>query len=107
MHCVPAINLFEHDSENIVLDGSKSEYLIKGSHQHPEWYETFAINKVASFVQNQSNKRGKLIAMKGFMFLLRVFNINFEYHKGRTVLYYKTKTKTSLFSPGLIITYHW
>ena len=100
LHCVPAINLFEHDSENIVLDGSKSEYLIKGSHQHPEWYETFAINKVASFVQNQSNKRGKINSNERVYVPFESFQHQFEYHKGRTVLYYKTKPKTSLFSPG-------
>ncbi|MGC7588875.1 type VI secretion system baseplate subunit TssF [Bisgaard Taxon 46] len=100
LNCVPAINLFHHDSENIVLDGSKTEYLVRGSHQHPDWYEIFSIDKVTSFAQNQSQKRAKVNSSERIYEPFESFRHQIEYHKGRTALYYRVRTKNSLFNSG-------
>ena len=89
-----------------MLDGSKSEYLIKGSHQHPEWYETFAINKVASFVQNQSNKRGKINSNERVYVPFESFSINLNTIKGVRFFIIKRSQRHRYFHQDLIITYH-
>ncbi|MGC7561031.1 type VI secretion system baseplate subunit TssF [Pasteurella sp. PK-2025] len=100
LHCVPAINLFKHDSENIRLDGTKTEYMLKGSHQHPDWYEIFSVDKVYSFIQkdvalSKKNNSGNRIYEP-----FESFRHQIEYINGRTALYYRLRTKNSLFYPG-------
>ncbi|MBN6078178.1 type VI secretion system baseplate subunit TssF [Aggregatibacter actinomycetemcomitans] len=101
LHCVPAINLFKHDSENIRLDGTKTEYIVKGSHQHPDWYEIFSVDKVSSFVHkddmtlSKKNNSGERIYEP-----FESFRHQVEYMKGRTALYYRLRTKEALFHSG-------
>ncbi|MDR0807082.1 MAG: type VI secretion system baseplate subunit TssF [Enterobacteriaceae bacterium] len=48
INCVPAINLFHHDGEPIILHGRKSQYPIVASYQYPERYDIFSIEHVES-----------------------------------------------------------
>ncbi|KMK50443.1 type VI secretion protein [[Actinobacillus] muris] len=101
LHCVPAVNLFTHDSENILLDGQKTEYPLRSSHSHPEWYEIFSVDHVESFLQsdllkNQGKARGNARVYAAF----ESFQHQIEYAQGRTALYYKLRTKDALFEQG-------
>lgn len=100
LHCVPAINLFKHDSENIRLDGTKTEYIVKGSHQHPDWYEIFSIDKVSSFVTEDKNLSKKNNSGSRIYEPFESFRHQIEYIKGRTALYYRLRTKDALFHSG-------
>lgn len=100
LHCVPAINLFKHDSENIRLDGTKTEYIVKGSHQHPDWYEIFSVDKVSSFVQKDSELSKRNNSSNRIYEPFESFRHQIEYMKGRTALYYRLRTKNSLFYSG-------
>ncbi len=48
INCVPAVNLFKMDSEAIELDGHKSDYPLRASHQYPNCYDIFSIEGVES-----------------------------------------------------------
>lgn len=101
LHCVPAINLFKHDSENIRLDGTKTEYIVKGSHQHPDWYEIFSIDKVSSFVHKEETALSKRNNSGDRIYEpFESFRHQIEYMKGRTALYYRVRTKDALFHSG-------
>ncbi|MDU8924534.1 type VI secretion system baseplate subunit TssF [Pasteurellaceae bacterium LIM206] len=101
LHCVPAINLFKHDSENILLDGKKAEYMVKPSHQHPDWYEIFSVDQVSSYIHNQEIRQGKRDNSSERIYEpFESFRHQIEYIKGRTALYYRLRTKDSKFHPG-------
>lgn len=100
LHCVPAVNLFKHDSENILLDGQKTEYPLKSSYAHPEWYEIFSVDHVESFLQDNQLTKGKTRGNTRIYSAFESFQHQIEYAQGRTALYYKLRTKESLFEQG-------
>lgn len=100
LHCTPAINLFEHSSEPILLSGEKEEYSLRGSHSHPEWYEIFSIDKVFSYIKDKSNSTGTIRDSYRLYPAFESFEHQIEYQKERTVLYYKVRSKAALFHNG-------
>lgn len=100
LHCTPAINLFEHSSEPIVLNGEKAEYSLKGSHSTPEWYEIFSINQVSSYLKNTALQQGTDRGATRIYPAFESFEHQIEYIKDRTVLYYKVRAKEALFHQG-------
>lgn len=99
LHCVPAINLFKHNSEPFSLNGKNTEYVLKGSHSNPEWYEIFSVDRVESYVSS-IKKFGRERTGKRVYHPFESFEHQIEYSKGRTALYYKLRTKESLFYKG-------
>lgn len=100
LNCTPAINLFKHSSEPILLTGKKEEYSLIGSYSHPEWYEIFSIDKVSSYLKDRNMIAGKIRGSYRFYPAFESFEHQIEYAKDRTVLYYKVKAKSALFHPG-------
>lgn len=100
LHCTPAVNLFEHSSEPIVLSGEKTEYSLKGSHSHPQWYEIFSIDKVSSYLEDKKSKQGQIRGSRRIYLAFESFEHQIEYVKDRTVLYYKVRSKEALFHRG-------
>lgn len=101
LHCTPAINLFDHHSEPIVLKGEKQEYALKGSHSYPQWYEIFSIDKVFSYLENRKETLGQLRGAYRIYPAFESFEHQIEYAKERTALYYKVRIKPASFHSGL------
>lgn len=100
LHCTPAINLFKHSCEPIHLKGEKEEYLLQGSYSHPERYEIFSVDQVSSGLDNQDSQMGRIRDVSRYYLPFESFEHQIEYAKGRTELYYKIRTKESLFQNG-------
>lgn len=100
LHCVPAVNLFKHYSENILLNGKKTEYPLKSSYAHPEWYEIFSVDHVESYLQDKQPDIGKTRGNTRIYSAFESFQHQIEYAQGRTALYYKLHTKKALFEQG-------
>lgn len=46
LHCAPAVNLFNHNADPLVLDGQESVYHLRPSSRLPHHYDIFSIEKV-------------------------------------------------------------
>ncbi len=53
----PALNLFPHQADPILLDHKKPDYPIRASGQNPRHYQIYAVNKVTGFVQGTVQER--------------------------------------------------
>lgn len=100
LHCTPAINLFEHESEAITVDGSQAEYPLAPSYLHPDYYEIFSVDKVESWFGVKPGERGKARGQPRKYVSFESFQHQIEYAKGRTALYYRIRTKQSPFQSG-------
>lgn len=100
LHCTPAINLFQHHSEPIHLTGEKTEYPLKSSYQHSEWYEIFSVNGVEGYIENKDAQLRRNQALKRSYAPFESFEHQIEYAKGRTELYYKIRIKEALLKQG-------
>ncbi|SCC00868.1 type VI secretion system baseplate subunit TssF [Gilliamella intestini] len=48
INCVPAINLFYHDAEPILLDGKKEKYPLEANYQYRDNFEIYSVVRVES-----------------------------------------------------------
>ncbi len=53
----PALNLFQHHADPILLDHKRPEYSIRPSGQNPRHYQVYTVNKVTGFVQGTVQER--------------------------------------------------
>lgn len=53
----PAVNLFEHEAEPIILNHESAEYLVVPSGSHKRQYEIHSIVSVTGYVQSESRTR--------------------------------------------------
>lgn len=97
LHCVPAVNLFSRHSESILLDGTKTEYALKASHRHPDYYDIFSVDKVESWLSGEEKVQGNLRSYTPF----EGFQHQIEYAQGREKLYYRIRVRQSLLHPGM------
>lgn len=59
LNCVPAINLFQHDSEPVNLNGRQAEYPLKASYRYADSFEIFSVDQVEGWVEgNMGRSRG-------------------------------------------------
>lgn len=100
LHCTPAINLFQQESEAIAVDGSQAEYPLTPSYLHPNYYEIFSIDKVESWLGEKNDPRSKRRGQPRKYVSFESFQHQIEYAKGRTALYYRIRTKQSPFRSG-------
>jgi len=56
----PALNLFPHHADPILLDHKKPEYPIRPSGQNPRHYQVYTVNTVTGFVQGTVQERDYL-----------------------------------------------
>lgn len=100
LNCTPAVNLFQHYSEAIELDGSQTEYLLSASYSHPERYDIFSIDKVESWltekVATKGHTRGRAREYNSF----ESFHHQIENAQEHDTLYYRQRVKNSLFRKG-------
>ncbi|PJG57726.1 type VI secretion system baseplate subunit TssF [Aeromonas cavernicola] len=97
LNCVPAINLFHHDSEPINLNGRQAEYPLKASYRNAEGFEIFSIDQVEGWVEgNQGRARGIPRIYHPF----ESFQHQIERAKQRLALYYRIRVKESVRGHG-------
>ncbi|MBI5894933.1 MAG: type VI secretion system baseplate subunit TssF [Desulfobacterales bacterium] len=53
----PALNLFDHQADPIVLDHKHAEYPIRAGGGNPRHYQIYAVNKVTGIVQGTARER--------------------------------------------------
>jgi len=53
----PALNLFQHHADPIVLDQKRAEYPIRAGGTQPQHYQIYALNKVTGFIQGTVKER--------------------------------------------------
>ncbi|MFG0831990.1 type VI secretion system baseplate subunit TssF [Aeromonas bivalvium] len=97
LNCVPAINLFQHDSEPINLNGRQTEYPLKASYRHSDSFEIFSVDKVEGWAEgNLGRARGAPRLYQPF----ESFQHQIERAKGRLALYYRVRVKESVAGQG-------
>ncbi len=58
LNCVPALNLFEHDADPLLLDGKRSEYKIIPSRVTGGEFDIFEITEVKGWLPDPTNANG-------------------------------------------------
>lgn len=98
LHCVPAINLFEHDAEPILLQETRSEYQVMPARRNGGDLEIFTIDKVSGWSPNAEAKSGG-ISREYARF--ESFAHEIERAEGRTALYFQERVKPTISGEGL------
>ncbi len=102
LFCIPAVNLFLHQAEPVSPDGRSPQYPLRASHQHPDAYDIFRVQSVASKVIASGDVPGQTNADPLRLWPeFESFNHQIEYSRQREVVYWHHRTKTSLFHRGL------
>ena len=97
LNCVPAINLFQHDSEPVNLNGRQAEYPLKASYRHADSFEIFSVDQVEGWVEgNFGRSRGTPRIYQPF----ESFQHQIERAKQRLALYYRVRVKEAVSGDG-------
>lgn len=93
LHCVPAINLFEHDAEPILLDGRRLEYLIEPAMRDASDIDVFEVTSVTGWVPNNDGKSGGISRKFG---RFESFAHEIERVEGRSVVYFRERVRQAI-----------
>ncbi|MCD6615944.1 type VI secretion system baseplate subunit TssF [Aeromonas veronii] len=97
LNCVPAINLFQHDSEPVNLNGRQAEYPLKASYRYADSFEIFSVDQVEGWVDgNMGRSRGTPRIYQPF----ESFQHQIERAKQRLALYYRVRVRESVSGDG-------
>ncbi|MCF5891316.1 type VI secretion system baseplate subunit TssF [Aeromonas veronii] len=97
LNCVPAINLFQHDSEPVNLNGRQAEYPLKASYRYADSFEIFSVDQVEGWVEgNMGRSRGTPRIYQTF----ESFQHQIERAKQRLALYYRVRVRESVSGDG-------
>lgn len=100
LNCTPAVNLFQHDSEAIELDGKQTEYPLFASYHHPERYDIFSVDRVDSWLSDKEAVKGRSRGYTRVYPAFESFHHQIENTQDRSTLYYRLRVKNSLFRKG-------
>ncbi|KNC89998.1 type VI secretion system baseplate subunit TssF [Trabulsiella odontotermitis] len=101
LHCTPAVNLFSHYSESILLDGTQTEYPLRVSYSEPDFYDIFSVDKVESWLKNDAQDHGRSRGLLRTYTPFESFQHQIEYTRGREKIYYRVRIKPSVLRAGL------
>lgn len=93
LNCAPAINLFQHDSEPILLDGRRTEYPVAPTRLDGSQIEIFSIDEVTGWLPSADGRSGG-IARQYDRF--ESFTHEIERVEGRTAVYFREKVRQSV-----------
>lgn len=93
LNCVPAINLFSHDAEPILLDGRHVEYKVRPSLRSSSDIDIFEIKEISGWLPDENAKSGGISRQYP---RFESFKHEMERADGRAVVYYREKVKQSL-----------
>lgn len=88
LHCVPAVNLFEHDAEPIRVDGQMTDYPLAPAGAMGHGYEIFSVDSVSG-VPSLSRDGEKSLRRCYHDFYS--FQHEIERSRNRATLYYRTR----------------
>ena len=57
LFATPAVNIFPHDADPILLDHRRERYLVRPSGAHPAHHQIYSVDKVTGFVQGTAQER--------------------------------------------------
>lgn len=57
LHTTPAVNLFSHDADPILLDHRQPAYLVRPTGGNPAHFQVYSVDHVAGFVQGTAQER--------------------------------------------------
>ncbi|MGP9077856.1 type VI secretion system baseplate subunit TssF [Yersinia pseudotuberculosis] len=100
MNCTPAVNLFQHDSEAIDLDGTQTEYPLCVSYHNPDHYDIFSVDRVDSWLSEKGVPKGFSRGHGREYTSFESFHHQIEHSQEKTALYYRLRVKNSLFRKG-------
>lgn len=100
LNCTPAVNLFQHDSEAIEVDGSQTEYLLSASYRYPDRYDIFSVDKVESWLNERGATQGRARGRAREYSAFESFHHQIDNAQERETLYYRLRAKNSLFRKG-------
>jgi len=92
LYCVPAINLFTHSSEPIVVDGKRSSYPLIPAGNAEKIYDIFSVDSVEGVTPSGSRQSQRTY------FPFESFQHEVERQNNRDLLYYKVSVKESRFT---------
>ncbi len=102
LYCVPAVNLFKHSAEPIVVDGKRVNYSLIPAGNSDRVYDIFSVERVESAMsQSSSLKYSDDIAFKKgkrTYFPFESFQHEIEREHQHDALYYKLSIKPSVLS---------
>jgi len=98
LYCAPAVNLFEHGAEPIILNGRSIDHRLTPAGLRPDAYEIFSIDEVSGWQGETRGKQGRwLRTYHPFESLQH----EIEHSQGRTALYYRTRLEPSHGNSGV------
>jgi type VI secretion system protein ImpG len=90
LYCTPAVNLFEHSAEPLMLDG-RNEYLpLKPSTQEPGVYEIFSVDEVTAICHDENRADGEVLRV---FQPFESFAHEIDAAHGRNSLYYRCRVQ--------------
>ncbi|HAT1682903.1 TPA: type VI secretion system baseplate subunit TssF [Klebsiella oxytoca] len=97
LNCVPAINLFRHESEPVDLNGRQVEYPLKASYRQADSFEIFSVDKVEGWIDGLAGRaRGNPRVYQPF----ESFQHQIERARGRLALYYRVRVREAVGGTG-------
>lgn len=98
LNCVPAINLFRHESEPVMLDGLRTEYPLKASYQYADSMEIFSVDDVTG--RHPDSAMAGSSAHNRIFQPFESFRHQIERAKGRESLYYRLRLREAINGQG-------
>ena len=98
LYCVPAINLFKHSSEPVLMTGERVSYPLIPSNKEKGDLEIFSVEEVTSAIKDST---GKKIEQTRRYPPFESFQHEVERHHGRKELYYRLSVKPAVDNDGL------
>lgn len=98
LYCVPAVNLFEHSADPIVVNGKEEKYSLMPSGNNDRVYDIFSVERVESSMSQDSDQMVDTAFNKGkrTYFPFESFQHEIERENQRDELYYNVSIKPSM-----------
>lgn len=101
INCVPAVNLFPHDGEPVILTGKKTQYPLVPSYKYPDGFEIFSVEHVESC---RRHKRASKNSHEYTYLPFDSFEHQIQFDKSYQRLYYNIKQTQDMASGNIR---HW
>lgn len=90
LHCAPAINLFSHDAEPILLDGKRTEYPVVPARLDGSEIEVYSIDEVTGWLPVADGRSGGISRVYD---RFESFTHEIERVEGRMAVYFREKVR--------------
>lgn len=90
LHCAPAINLFPHDAEPILLDGKRTEYPVLPARLDGSEIEVYSIDEVTGWLPAADGRSGGISRVYE---RFESFTHEIERVEGRMAVYFREKVR--------------